>query len=210
MLLSWGLLFQVPVPGSSQDHGQDYQIRGTTESQEQVAEMAPALPTELPGSESLSTGEIDVHDYPKQPYHVHDTTTSNPATLPCGPGSISIQTDPEDHTETATAATTKQELSRSVVPQYVRGEEHVSYIQPVQSPVSHTGEQQEPRSDTILTQPQPEMVSEVLPQKETESESKPDSDPGTRAPSPVFEPPMAEWDASRCVYFNITNLPIHH
>lgn len=184
---------QVLVPDSSQDHGQDYQIRGTTTSREQLTETAPALPIELSDSESLYTGEISM----LHPKHPHDTT-SDPTTLPLpsGAGVIPTQSDLEDHTKTATAATTKQEPVRSVVPQYVRGEEHVStYIQPVQSPAFHTGEHpQEPRSDTILTVPQPEIVPE--PQQPTVSE---ESDPESRALSPVFEPPMAEWDASRYV-----------
>ena len=195
------------MPGSSRDHGRDYQIRGTTTAQEQVVETSPVLPAELSDSESLHTGESAMQNHPEQSHHVHDTTTSNPDTLPSLSelDSMSTQPDLEDHTEPDIAAATKQKPALSVVPQYVRGEEHVStYIQPIRSPgmprVSQMGE--EPKSDTTS---QPEVISQS--QKPTEPESQPKSVP-KRAPSPpIFEPPMAEWDASRYVYPNTHTYP---
>lgn len=176
--------------------------------QEQVVETSPVVPEELPDSESLHTGESAMQNHPKQLHHVHDTTTSNPDTLSSlsEPDSMSTQLDLEDHTELGITAT-KQKPALSVVPQYVRGEENVSiYVQPILSPVSQTREHpQEPRSDTIITPSQPEVISQQQP---TESEYNPKSVP-ERAPSPpVFEPPMAEWDASRYVYPN-THHPLN-
>lgn len=155
-------------------------------------EHQPAHPPEsqLKPQPVHRTSETMVRDAPKPAYHVAEPTPS-----PMALSTEQARMDPHGHTEDMQAP------ALSVVPQYVRGEEHVSaYIQPSHQIPSaqHTEHHWEPDSTVHhdglnifhLHHEHPAEPTPT-PREEFQTPSAPQPEAET------FEPPKAEWDASR-------------
>jgi glycogenin glucosyltransferase len=130
------------------------------------------------------TSETMVRDTAPEPaYHVEE-----PTPIPMALSTEQVRMDSHEHTGDM------QVPALSAVPQYVRGEEHVSaYIQPsYQMPhVEDAGQHPEP--DIIVHQDGSDVfhIHHEHPAEPTHTPASPEPDVKT------FEPPKAEWDASR-------------
>ncbi|KAJ5084593.1 hypothetical protein NUU61_009172 [Penicillium alfredii] len=113
--------------------------------------------------------------------------------------------EPHNHYPTHHAASSVEVPVLSVVPRYVRGEEHVStYIPPLPhqpAPISHAPQPKETHQ-MPPTHPAPSDSERHIHQPQPVAPIPPINEPHQQAPwpepeTPAFEAPKVEWDASR-------------
>lgn len=126
------------------------------------------------------------------------------------PTTSAVETGPHEEQSTPTAGQDVPNPApiRSAVPQYVRGEEHISaYVQP-HAETTFVVAQADPISGRPginvplppLETPETSQTQFYQQPAETVIETTEASVPLPTGPSnTIFEPPKAEWDASRCV-----------
>ncbi|KAJ9246675.1 CAZyme family GT8 [Paecilomyces variotii] len=149
----------------------------------QIYQPAPVRPVKVASKETGRTTGSTQQRHSEGHFHVHqppaqvteDASVNIPQVVPDKPPQYQVQ---------------EQARIASAVPQYVRGEEHVSaYIQPSHEPQQHAWqphreepwhEQQAPPAPAVVHQPPPQKTQSPEPPKER-----------------PFSPPKAEWDASR-------------
>ncbi|KAL2826855.1 nucleotide-diphospho-sugar transferase [Aspergillus cavernicola] len=163
-----------------------------SESQRHQQEPQPAFPSE-PQPEYHARGEF-IHETAQASYPTESTSTSFPAEQP------PHHAHTEHHSERPVP-----EPVISVVPLYVRGEEHVRAYIPQQTHQEHISHfvhpsiiQESTVPSELVHQPEPSQVHVPQPQAPMVETQRPPSPPQSQPKEhTIFEAPQAEWDASR-------------
>ncbi|KAI2819191.1 CAZyme family GT8 [Aspergillus niger] len=184
-------------------------------SHQDFAPFQPAQPPTHPPASAPSYHTQTAHEVPQvhqtHAYQAHpQQSVAAPAPEPTPVAGSSIPTEHEQRQEQRAVESVQAPIV-SAVPRYVRGEEHVTaYIHPQSGetsfvahnePQSHAHEFSVP-SNVQAPPPQPQHVQHGYHQQPTAPVHVPEEQPPA-LPSPkpevqtTFEPPKAEWDASK-------------